>query len=49
MLPSEVEQKTVTLCFEIIKIIDRHFRKTSRLNTYARLVISIDHLNEKSK
>jgi Fe-S-cluster containining protein len=48
VMPSEVEQKTVTLCFEIIKIIDRHFRKTSRLNTYAQLVTGIAYLNEQS-
>lgn len=49
VVPSELEQKTVTLCFEIIKIIDRHFRKTSRLNKYAQLATGIDHLKSQSQ
>ena len=48
-LPTETEQKVVSLCFEIIKIIDRHFRKTSRLNKYAQLVTNIDYLAESTK
>lgn len=49
IMPTEVEQNVVLLCFEIIKIIDRHFRKTSRLNKYAQLVTGIDYLAESVK
>lgn len=48
-MPTETEQKVVSLCFDIIKIIDRHFRKTSRLNRYAQLVTGIDYLTENTK
>lgn len=47
--PTETEQKLVSVCFDIIKIIDRHFRKTSRLNKYAQLVTGIDYLVESTK
>lgn len=48
IMPSEQEQKAVLLCFEIVKIIDRHFRKTSRLNKFAQLVTGIDYLTGQS-
>jgi len=49
IMPSGGEQKVVALCFDIIKIIDRHFRKTSRLNKYAQLLTGIDYLAESTK
>lgn len=48
-MPTAQEQQTVVLTFEIIKIIDRHFRKTSRLNKFAQLVTGIDYLAEQSE
>lgn len=48
IMPTELEQQVVTLCFEIVKIIDRHFRKTSRLNKFAQLVTGIDYLAEQT-
>lgn len=49
IMPTQSEQKAIGLCFEIVKMIDRHFRKTSRLNRLAQLVTGIDYLTEQTK
>ena len=48
-VPSQLEKEAVTLSFDIIKIIDRHFRKTSRLNKFAQLITGIHYLVGQSK
>lgn len=43
-LPSQDEQAAVKVCFEAVKIVDRHFRKTRRLNKFADILLSIENL-----
>lgn len=46
VLPDTAERETIQLCFEAIKLIDRHFRKTSRLGSFAQLIMSVDYLEK---
>lgn len=44
-MPTQAEYDILVLAFNVTKIVDRHFRETSRLNMFAEAIMAIEFLN----